>query len=201
METVDEREVLRWVQELQRGEEVEANSQRIFKRYYGWVRNFFIRRRMSRERAEELAQDTFFQVFERIRSFRGEGSFESWLFAITANLLRYERRRLSQQKRNAPEVPIELPDPRTGTPIEIVDDARLPEVAAFEKERQQALDRAIAQLPERPQECIRLRLAGKDYPEIAEILRLSASTARVHVFTARQRLQKELGEEFGGWFD
>lgn len=201
METEGTLEVLSWVKGLQRGEGIEANSQRIFKRYYGWVRGFFIRRRLPPERAEELAQDTFFQMFERIQSFRGDGSFESWLFAITANLLRYERRRLSQQKRNAPEVPIEMPDPRTGAPVEVVDSALLPEAAAFERERRRALDQAIARLPERPQECIRLRLAGNDYLEIAEILRLSASTARAHVFTARHRLQRELGEEFSRWFD
>lgn len=201
MATVEEEQILRWVGELQRGEKIEANSQNLFKHYYAWVKNFFVRRNVPPERAEELAQDTFFQVFERIQSFRGDGSFNSWLFAITANLLRYERRRLAQQKRNAPEVPIETPDPRSGTSMEIVDGALLPEAAAYENQRRKALDQAIAQLPVRPQECIRLRLAGNDYPEIAEILRLSASTARVHVFTARQRLQEEFGEEFRGWFD
>jgi len=201
MTTEGEPQVLRWVEELQREQSVEINSQRIFKRYYGWVRNFFMRRHMPLERAEELSQDTFFQLFQRIQSFRGDGTFESWLFAITANLLRYERRRLARQMRDAPEVPIESPNPTTGIVFEIADGDELPPEVAYKSERLRALDRAIARLPERPQECIRLRLAGNDYPEIAEILRLKASTARVHVFTARQRLQKEFGEEFSGWND
>jgi RNA polymerase sigma-70 factor (ECF subfamily) len=199
MTTESEPQVLHWVEELQRGRSIEINSQRIFKRYYRWVRSFFMRRHVPLERAEELSQDTFFQLFQRIQSFRGEGTFESWLFAITANLLRYERRRLGRQKRDAPEVPIESPHPTTGAHFEIADGDELPAEAAYKSERLRALDRAIDRLPERAQECIRLRLAGNDYPEIAEILRLKASTARVHVFTARQRLQKEFGEEFAGW--
>lgn len=190
-------DVLQWVAELQRGHEVEHNSRRIFKLYYGWVRGFFTRRRLPLERAEELAQETLFQAFQHIHSFRGDGSFESWLFAIAANLLRNEHRRLSQLKRDAPEISIETAALDDEKPLELVDNTATPEAAALMRERLRALDGAISKLPDRPRECIRLRLAGHGYAEIAEILRLSPSTARFHVFTARQRLKQELGEELG----
>lgn len=190
-------DVLGWVAELQRQTNVEFNSRRIFNRYYRWVRGFFSRRGLAAERAEDLAQETLFQALQGIRSFRSGGTFEAWLFAIAANLLRNEKRNLSRLKRAAPEVSIEASSPEIGA--EVVDSADSPEAATFKRERLRALDRAVAELPEKPQECIRLRLAGYDYPEIGEILKLSPSTARVHVFTACQRLRDKFGEEFGEW--
>ena len=200
-QSAGEIEVPRWVEELRRGEHVEANSRRVFERYYGWVRSFFSRRGIPRERAEELAQETFLQCFRRIRSFRGQGSFESWLFAIAANHFRNDKRRRSQQKRDRPEVSLDGEAAPGANGLEVVGGTESPAAKAFNKERLKALGKAIDELPEKPGHCIRLRLAGYEYPEIAELLKLSPSTARVHVYTARQRLQDRFGDEFGGWMD
>lgn len=194
-------DALQWIAQIQQGRDVEHNSRLLFKAYYGWVRGFFTRRRLPPERAEELAQETLFQAFQHLRSFRGDGSFESWLFAIAANQLRNEHRRLSQRKRDAPEVSIEASTLDDEKPLELADGAASPEAATLMRERLREVDRAIASLPERPRDCIRLRLAGYGYAEIAELLKLSPSTARFHVFTARQRLQQELGDELGGLDD
>lgn len=184
-------ESLAWVAEIRRGHEVEANSRRLFKRFYPWVAGFFVRRHCGHERAEELAQDTFLQVFDRLPSFRAEGTFESWLFAIAANQFRHEQRRLSQAKRNAPEVPIEKAQP--------IDDALQPEERAYRRERLEALAGALEHLPDKPRDCLRLRLAGHDYNEIGELLQIAPSTVRVHVFTARKQLRERFGDALGAW--
>ena len=190
-----------WVEELQRGTDVEGNSRRLFTRYYGWVRQFFARRGSSRARAEELAQEVFFQGFQRIGSYRGDGSFEAWLFAIAANHWRNERRRLSRQMRDRPEVSIDARASANGPPIVVADGGESPARSVFNNERLRALETAIDQLPEKPRDCVRLRLTGYDYREIAELLRLSPSTARVHVYTARRRLREQFGDDFGNWLD
>ncbi len=197
LQTKGNPDAIRWIEELQGGVRVEHNSQRLFETYYGWVHSFFVRRKFSPDRAEDLAQDTFFRVFQKIDSFRFEGTFESWLFAIAANRLRREKRYRTQLKRTATEVSIESSEDAAGP--EFVDRGILPEEMALRKERMEALEQAIAKLPEKPRDCVRLRLAGRDYAAIAEILRLSASTARVHIYTARQRLQREFGEDLGSW--
>ena len=191
-------EVLGWVAELQRGESVEVNSRRIFRRYYGWVRSFFTRRRSTFERAEELTQETFLQAFQGIGSFRGGGTFESWLFAIAANRWRNERRRSSRQKRDAPEVSLDDELPRRAGSLEIEDDRRSPEETALEKERLSQVMEIIGGLPAKQRQCLQLRFAGYDYSKIAELLRLSQSTVRVHVHAARKRLQDELEEPRDG---
>ena len=192
-QTAGDEEVLGWVEALRRGQDVEANSRRVFRRYYGWVKQFFVRRCPTLEVSEELAQETFFQAFRRIESFRGGGTFESWLFAIAANNLRNERRRLSRLKRDASEISLDAELPHRSV-SEADTRSESPEVAALNKERVDALVRAIETLPEKQSHCLRLRLAGYDYAKIAELLKLSASTVRVHVHAARKRLQDELGE-------
>ena len=55
----------------------------------------FLRRlcRQDVERAEDLAQDTFWKAYRHLRSYRGEGRFLSWLFRIAYQLFVTEERR------------------------------------------------------------------------------------------------------------
>lgn len=48
--------------------------------------------------AEDAVQDTFLQVFKRIRDYRGESSFQTWLTAIAVNMCRDRLRRLKVRR-------------------------------------------------------------------------------------------------------
>lgn len=50
------------------------------------LKSFLYRFTASREDAEDLAQDTFARAHQKIRTFKGQSSFKTWLFAIAANL-------------------------------------------------------------------------------------------------------------------
>ncbi len=180
--------VLGWVKALQQDRDIETNSRRIFKVCFGPIRGFLVGRLHDGDRAEELVQETFLQAFQRIRSFRHDGSFEAWLFAIAANLVRNEWRRRSQQKRKADE--ISLDDIDTEDP-DVANSGDSPERESAARERLRAVMTAIELLPEKQQNCIRLYLAGHDYGDIGELLKIAASTARVHVHAARKRLREQ----------
>jgi RNA polymerase sigma-70 factor, ECF subfamily len=47
----------------------------------------------DRSRAEELAQEAFIRAWRGLSSWRREGSFSTWLFALAANVLRSELKR------------------------------------------------------------------------------------------------------------
>lgn len=195
-------EALTKVRWLQAGTDVEVHSLWIFERYYSHVRGYFLRRGFRREEAEELAQDTFFQLFREIRSFRGESRFKSWLFAIAANIRRNERRRRGQEMRNAPEVDLDVPAGGAIPPLEIPAEQRSPERIAYDRERRKRLSRAIADLPTQQRHCLVLRLErGLKYREIAAVLKISLDTVKAHLFQAKQRLKDLLGEDLGEWRD
>src|SRR5689334_17821778 len=42
----------------------------------------------DRERAEEMAQEAFVQCFRRLRQWRGDSRFGTWLFSVALNVYR-----------------------------------------------------------------------------------------------------------------
>jgi RNA polymerase sigma-70 factor (ECF subfamily) len=65
----------------------------IVRRWQGPLVNMAWRYCRDRARAEELAQEAFVKAWRGLRSWRREGSFSTWLFALAANVYRSELRR------------------------------------------------------------------------------------------------------------
>ena len=77
-----------------------------------------------------------------------------------------------------------------------------PAQEAYERERREALARALEGLPPQMRQVLTLRIdQDLKYREIAEVLQISIETVKAHLFQARQRLRTELGEEYGQWVD
>lgn len=196
----DDPELRRAIRELQAGVRVEANSRRIFEPFYPWVRRFFARLGYRPQDSEDLAQETFSRVFAQIGSFRQDGSFKSWLFAVAANLHRNESRHRHREKRDAPEVSLDATTEDGAPPHEPPAPEVAPDRAAFEKERREGLARAVRELPPQMRQVLALRIdQDLKYREIAAVLQISVETVKAHLFQARQRLRTELGEDYGEW--
>jgi len=195
-------DIERAVSELQAGVRIEDNSRLLFERFYPWVRRFFSRFGYSAQDCEDMAQETFGQVFHRIEAFRWESPFKSWLFAAAANLHRNEHRRRRRVKRDAPEVSIDDTD-ENGVPLREPATAEIsPVQTAYRSERRQALTRIMSGLPPQMRQVLQLRVEQDlKYREIAAVLQISVETVKAHLFQARQRLRSELGEEYGEWTD
>ncbi len=195
-------DLLHAVLELQAGIRVEANSRLVFELYYPWVRRFFGRLNYTLQDSEDLAQETFSQVFERIGSFRHESSFKSWLFAVASNVHRNQHRRRHQEKRRMPEVSIDTSAEADAPPPEPASPEKAPDRAAYTRERREALAHAMARLPPQMRQVLALRIdQDLKYREIASVLQISIETVKAHLFQARQRLRGELGEDYGEWED
>jgi RNA polymerase sigma-70 factor, ECF subfamily len=65
----------------------------IVRRWQGPLVNMAWRYCRDRSRAEELAQEAFIRAWRGLRSWRREGSFSTWLFALAANVFRSELKR------------------------------------------------------------------------------------------------------------
>jgi RNA polymerase sigma-70 factor (ECF subfamily) len=133
---------------------------------------------VGRDEVEDLVQETLFRAFRRLESWRGEGSFRSWLLTIAGNLLRDHFRS------------------RKGRQVISIDHREIPDTADPHAdfaagEMDARLRRGIASLPRLQREVFLLRAQeGTDYEEIAAVLGTTPGAARVHYHHAVKRLKE-----------
>ena len=66
---------------------------RLIDRYKDRVVNYLSRLTGCRDRAEDIAQETFVRFYRQLHRYRDEGSLAAYLFRIATNLVRSEERR------------------------------------------------------------------------------------------------------------
>src|SRR5580698_1990513 len=70
----------------------------LFARHRQAIYGFFRRRLDSRERAEDLTQETFLAVIRAAARYQPRALVRTWLYGIAMNLLSAERRRRSKSE-------------------------------------------------------------------------------------------------------
>jgi RNA polymerase sigma-70 factor, ECF subfamily len=124
-----------------------------------------------REEAEELAQDAFCRVWEKLPTLRRRDRLVSWLYRIAHNLA------ISAQRR--PRLAVLAHDP--------------PGREAQPADHWLEVHRAVAQLPEPQRVIVSLRhFTGLSHEEIAEVLSIPAGTVRSRLSRAYDKLRQLL---------
>ena len=139
--------------------------------------------------AEDAMQETFLTVYRRIGSFRGDSKFSTWLYRIATNVA-LDMVRARQRKQghdvswdDSEEEGAPLPD--TVTP--------LPEEILLTQEMREILEEELQQLsPKLRTALVLYELEGLPMKEVAEVLGISESAAKVRVHRARLLLQDRL---------
>ena len=158
----------------------QAAFERLYREYAGRVYGLCLRLSADQVRAEELTQDVFVRVWEKLPSFRGESAFSSWLYRLAVNVVLGQRRSEGRRSRRA----VELDDPNAEIELE----ARSP-VPGLTMD----LDQAIARLPPGARAVFVLHeVEGYEHQEIAELTGIATGTSKAHLFRARKLLQKWL---------
>lgn len=141
--------------------------------------------------AEDLTQTCFVEAFSRIGELRDGHRFAPWLYAIAHNRCRDWLRQRSRR-------PILLGDPSTlrgNSPTELPTN---PERAVLVSERNATIKAAVDALPPKYRLVVLLRYVGEvSYDEIAEVLSVSVSTAKVRCHRARKMLRQRLADGQG----
>lgn len=138
--------------------------------------------------AEDATQEVFVVVLRRLKTFRQESAFSTWLYRVARNqIIDYQRRTLQRGLEVNDSVLLNIPDDKRHTdPREAVNNAQMRE----------HLMRQIYQLSEAQRIVIHLHYwQGQSVVEICELLDLSPGTVKSHLFRARQRLAKLFREE------
>jgi RNA polymerase sigma-70 factor, ECF subfamily len=138
--------------------------------------------------AEDIAQQVFVRVWKNVKRYEPRAKFTTWLLKITRNLVFNELRRRSRH----PAVPLQSETEEEERPLKD-ERAVAPDASLLEHELQQAVDAAIAQLPETQRMAVILRRYEElSYEEIAETLDQSVSAVKSLLFRARTQLRESL---------
>jgi RNA polymerase sigma-70 factor (ECF subfamily) len=148
-----------------------ADLTELFEQYYGSLVRMLYRRTGDRDRAEDLAQETFARAVAA-----PPNNPRPWLFAVALNLVREDGRRALRQGRRL-ELLRTDERPEQG-----------PENDYERNERSSAVRAALALLNERDREALLLKAEGFNYEEIAATLGLSKGAVGTTLARARRRL-------------
>jgi len=146
--------------------------------------------------AEDVVQDAFWTVVQKIDTFRGEAAFGSWLYRIVANAA-YQKIRGRQNRRHELSLDEVLPvfDERGHHAVPVTDWSPRVEDPAMQAELRTALTAAIDELPAAYRAVLVLRdIEGRSNVEIAEALGLSIALVKTRAHRARLFLRKRLDE-------
>ncbi len=141
-------------------------------------------------------QDVLVTIIRKIRTFKGEAAFSSWVYRIAANAAHGKSRR-GRGARSAVSVESYLPlfNGRHAEPGS--DWSRRPDDAAMAGELKTAIERSLGELPADYRAVILLHdVDGLPNEEVAGILGLTVAAVKSRVHRARVFLRRKLGPVF-----
>lgn len=163
--------------------------------------NFVFRTLRDEIETEDVAQNTFFQVWKSRARYERTAKFSTWLFTIARNLCLNEIRRRSRHPADSLE---ETHPDHEDQPSRQYEDKKnfLPTESALHGELAQKIEEALAELPENQRTAILLcRQEELSYEEIAEVLDCSLSATKSLIHRGRETLKEKLKAylQTGNW--
>jgi RNA polymerase sigma-70 factor (ECF subfamily) len=147
-------------------------------RYLVWMR-------IVPEEAEEVIQESFLRLYKHLHGGGREDNLRAWLYRVSYNLVSSRRKGRKFLADTSGEdwhrISLSASAPEAG-----------PEELLLRKEKMTRLRREILALSELQRNCIRLRVEGFRYQEIAKILNVTSSTVAGSLRHAIKRLSREL---------
>ncbi len=157
----------------------------VYKYYMNDIYHYLLRLSNHPQTAEDLLQDTFVKAFEYLDSYQGE-EVRAWLFRVAHNAYIDWYRREKRQIQT---------DPNLLAGLSPAVDAG-PEAEILHSETMDLWLQATKGLPERSRQILLLRDYYEfSYQEIADILNISLSSAKVTLYRARKTIREVMKDE------
>ncbi|MBQ7695098.1 MAG: sigma-70 family RNA polymerase sigma factor [Lentisphaeria bacterium] len=157
----------------------EVLYRRYRKQLYGYLYNLMSG---NASEADEVFEETWIKVIDKLPSYRDQGKFSAWLFRVARNIFIDTVRR---NKRSA--LPLE-----TGDLPDVPDWSRRPERELEDRETAAVIAEALDQLPADQKEVFLLRQQELSFKEIAEIQACPVNTVLGRMHYAVRNLKKLL---------
>ena len=161
----------------------------LYREYFPRIYAFLYKLTESRDLAEELTQETFYQAFVAFYRFRGDSDVFTWLASIAKHTYyRWLRKNKRQIDAADPEVLLEACSEAVSEhPADTVERHML-----AERVRQ-----ALTTLPKKYKDVTILRAyADMSYAQIGDALGISENSARVIYFRAKKMLMEAIQDEY-----
>ena len=154
--------------------------EKLYRSHVGRVYATCLRLSGDPDRAEEIVQDVFVRLWQKVETFKGESAFTTWLHRIAVHLI-IDRMRSEQRRTKWESVSDEVessPMPKRGISLE----------------SSLALEAAVASLPPGARIAFVLHdIEGYRHEEIAQMMGIASGTSKAQLHRARRLLRKRLG--------
>jgi RNA polymerase sigma-70 factor, ECF subfamily len=151
--------------------------ERLYRTYAARIHSL-VRRMLSDEEADEITQDIFVRVWQKLGTFRGESAFGTWLHRLAVNVVLARRAELGTRRKRYHD---------DDTPLEFVSSRKaVPELSMD-------FEQALSRLPDGARQIFVLHdVEGYRHEEIAEMLGLATGTSKSQLHRARMALRQHL---------
>jgi len=150
------------------------------------VRNYLAALARSVDRADDLLQDTFFQVHRSRHTYTPPRPVKPWVFGIARHVFLMDRRSRGRRAKHEVLAKEDLPELPVAALVEnlpVTDELR----------------RALQELPEDRREAVMLHhIQGFTFKEIGGILGITGRAAKLRAFRGVQKLREILDRGGGG---
>ena len=158
------------------------HQEMLYKRFYGYAMGISLRYSFTRDDAVEVVNDAFIKAFKAINTYTDDRPFKPWLRSIIVNTAIDRRRKDLKLKLNTD---IE----HAGTLVSYA-------ATATENLNAQDILKLMQKLPPLHVTIFNLyEIDGYSHDEIADMLTIPASSSRVYLTRAKERLRNILTKE------
>ena len=164
----------------------EGDFEELYRRHFRRVYALCMRMMGNPVEAEDMTQEVFLQLFNKIGMFRGESAFTTWLHRMTVNQVLMHFRKKSTRS--------ELITDEGETPVQIVRGTENPgSMSAVDRI---ALEKALQQLPMGYRTVFVLHdIEGYEHYEVAEMLGIAEGTSKSQLHKARLKLRQLIRQQ------
>ena len=165
--------------------------EQIVKRYQKQVYNTAYGIVGNREDAQDITQDVFLTVWNKISQFKQKSKFSTWIYQIAKN----QSLNLKSKKKRRKTDATEIDDTQAWVPVE----EKTPETKVLANEQKKLLLEALDSLKEKHRIILVLReMESLSYDDIAQVLGCSVGRVKSRLHEARLALRTAFHTIWGG---
>lgn len=156
-------------------------------KYYSRIYSFLYKMNISREDAEDLAQEVFIKVYNNLYKYDDRWNFSTWIFRVAINTLKDFRKRKGIKTEELTESHAAI-------------ESQSPEAYMENRAQHEMIAKMFNALNEETRTMMVLRyFHGFSLKEIGEICKTSPDAVKMKIFRGRSKLSKLYGEgKLGG---